>query len=101
MVLCRCFTAPDVLQPCQEFIDDIMIDHVKAYIGKGYGLFLPQEFSEEIDCVAIGLNRILAVAFVFGKENGQEAPHIFEKAAIVLHSSPPGSSVRIFPAFFL
>ena len=78
-----------------------MIDHVKAYIGKGYGLFLPQEFSEEIDRVAIGLNRILAVAFVFWKENGQEAPHIFEKAAIVLHSSPPGSSVRIFPAFFL
>jgi hypothetical protein len=100
MVLCCGFTTTRVLKPCQEFVDDIVVDHVKAYVGKGYGLFLPQEFSEKIDRVTIGFNCILAVAFVFWKVDSQESPHMFKKAIITLHGSPPGSSAHIFPAFF-
>jgi hypothetical protein len=70
MVLGGYSASVGVFEPGQEFIDELVVNEVKADFSEGDPLFLKQEFSKKIKAVSIGLDRILAAAFVFWKKNG-------------------------------
>jgi len=73
----------------------------KLILVKDMAFSSQRNFRKKIDRVTIGLNRILAVAFVFGKKNGQEPLTYLKKlsSCSIVHLR---DQVRtFFPCFFL
>ena len=67
-----------------------MIDLIKMDLGKIDFPFLQHKLAEKIDRITVSFDRMLAVASIFRKIDGQESSHMSEKVIGRFHGPPPG-----------